>query len=86
MENKGYYLNALPDRGEVTLLAVVTEKQFVLADLSGLLLFIMGNLDLDFAVAHFFQFHLDGAQLLFGVLLFQKLSPIEGCLASSWSP
>jgi len=26
MENKGYYLNALPGSGEVTLLAVVTEK------------------------------------------------------------
>jgi 3'-5' exoribonuclease len=26
LENKGYYLNALPERGEVTLLAVVTEK------------------------------------------------------------
>lgn len=27
MENKGHYLNALPARGEVTLLAVVTEKE-----------------------------------------------------------
>jgi 3'-5' exoribonuclease len=27
MQNKGYFLNALPANGEVTLLAVVTEKQ-----------------------------------------------------------
>src|SRR5689334_17372359 len=27
METKGYYLNALPAEGEVTLLAVVTEKE-----------------------------------------------------------
>ena len=26
MENKGFYLNALPPGGEVTVLAVVTEK------------------------------------------------------------
>ncbi len=28
MENKGFYLNALPPGGEVTLLAVVSEKEF----------------------------------------------------------
>jgi hypothetical protein len=27
MQNKGYFLNALPANGELTLLAVVTEKQ-----------------------------------------------------------
>jgi len=40
MEKKGYYLNALPDAGEVTLLAVVAEKELRPKKNSGLYLHI----------------------------------------------